>query len=95
MAGKRKKNRIHPHSKAAMCAHARILIRALILILQEARMSYEDIEAELRLHWRNGMTVHEYVNLKTKKAKREAAEFHQRLIEQAKAKEAGEKASIA
>ena len=76
------KNRVHQNSKGAMCAHARMAIRSLVLMLQEVGLSYQEIEAELRLHWRNGNTVHDLVNLKTKKARREAAEFHRKLIQQ-------------
>jgi len=75
-------NHVHAQSKGAMCAHARTAIRALILMLQETGMSYETVEEELRLQWRNGNTVHDYVNCKTKKAKKEVAEFHKRLIHQ-------------
>jgi len=60
-------NYVHPNSKQAMCAFARKAIAGIICVLREAGMSYQEIEGELRLHPRNGMTVWDYVNKPKKK----------------------------
>jgi hypothetical protein len=66
-------NQIHPNSKQAMCAFARKSITGLIQMLSEAGMSYADIETELRLDKRDGMTAWELVNKKRAKTEENVA----------------------